>query len=102
MDKMGRFLRRDPLLLQGQALTFPRRGLSGVGIEERRACICDFAPILAFLRRGGRDFKAGIVPSHADSCVAKMMQQTMIVERNIVSRVVSFYAPLRLPGRVVD
>ena len=42
------------------------------------------------------------MPSHADSCVAKVMQQIMIAEGNIVSRVVHFCAPLRLPGRVVD
>ena len=34
----------------------PIMGLTGVDIEDNRACICDFTPILTFLHQGGRNF----------------------------------------------
>ncbi len=45
MDRMEEIYHPHPLSAQGQALAFPHQGLSGVCIENKRDCGCDFTPI---------------------------------------------------------
>ena len=57
VQDMGRIITLIPSLPRGQALAFPHQGFTGVGTGNKRTCACDFTPILAFPRRGGRDFE---------------------------------------------